>query len=191
MSRRDFIAAAGLGIAAAGVAGAAEPTTSTGDLPEAQLLSDGDVKTYLLIFRSGQEVMKGLVAFARKHKLEAGTLNGIGAISDAVLGYFDPEKKKYVQLRQSAQFEILSLTGNLALKDVEPFFHVHTALGRIDGPAWGGHLFEATVRPTVEIVLTSYSKPMRRKIDAEWRIPLLNPRAGDGKSSSQFQSKNP
>ena len=37
--------------------------------------------------------MKGLLAFARKHGLTTGHLTGIGAVSDAVIGYFDPEKK--------------------------------------------------------------------------------------------------
>jgi pyruvate dehydrogenase (quinone) len=37
------------------------------------------------------------------------------------------------------------------------------------------HLFEATVRPTVEVVLTTYAKPVRRKIDPESGLPLLDP----------------
>ena len=32
------------------------------------------MKTYLLVFRPGQEVMSGLSAFARKHRLVAGHL---------------------------------------------------------------------------------------------------------------------
>ncbi|HEV3144480.1 MAG TPA: PPC domain-containing DNA-binding protein [Gemmataceae bacterium] len=191
LTRRSFIATAGLGLAAAGIAGAAEPAASASDLPDPELLSDGETRTYLLVFRTGQEVMKGLTAFARKHKLEAGTLTGIGALNGAALGFFDPEKKAYVRERQSAQFELLSLNGNLALRDGEPFFHVHVTLGRLDGPAWGGHLFEASVLPTVEIVLTTYPTPMRRKTDAAWGIPLLDPSAGDGKLPRRIESKRP
>ena len=76
LSRRYFFAAVGL-TAAAGLAGADEPTPTSADLPRTELLSDGDVKTYLLVFHTGQEVMKGLVAVARKHKLTAGHLTGI------------------------------------------------------------------------------------------------------------------
>ena len=174
MTRRCFFTAAGLGVAAA-AAGAAAPAAESTDMPEAALLSDGGAKTYLLVFHTGQEVMKGLLAFARQHKLVAGHLTGIGAISDAVVGYFDPEKDTYLRIRETGQHEVLSLTGNLALYDNEPFYHVHVALGRRDGSARGGHLFEATVRPTVELVLNTYPKPVRRKIDSEWDLPLLAP----------------
>ena len=174
MTRRCFFAAAGLTVGAA-VAGAAEPVAQSTNLPKAELLSDGDTPTYLLVFRTGQEVMNGLLAFARKHKLVAGQLTGIGAVSDAVIGYFDPRTKTYLRNHEKGQAEVLSLTGNLALDDNKPFFHVHVSLGRRDGSARGGHLFEATVRPTVELVLTAYPKPVRRKIDAETGLPLLDP----------------
>ena len=175
MTRRCFFAAAGLAVAAPAAAGAGEPSANTDNLPKAALLRDGGAKTYLLEFHTGQEVMQGLLAFARKHKLVAGHLTGIGAISHAVIGYFDPKKKAYLRNHEKGQAEILSLTGNLALYDNEPFFHVHVALSLRDGSARGGHLFEATVRPTVELVLITYPKAIRRKIDPETGLPLLDP----------------
>src|SRR5207248_10005479 len=117
----------------------------------------------------------GLLAFARKHSLKTGHLTGIGAVSDAVIGYFDPQRKTYLRNQEKGQAEVLSLTGNLALNDDQPFFHVHIALGLRDGAARGGHLFEATVRPTVELVLTTYSRSVQRKIDPDTGLPLLEP----------------
>jgi uncharacterized protein len=174
MTRRCFFAAAGLAVAVP-AAGAAKSSADTTHLPKAALLSDGDVKTYLLVFHTGQEVMHGLLAFAKQHKLVAGHLTGIGAIRDVVLGYFDPQKKSYLRNHEKGQAEVLSLTGNLALYKNEPFFHVHVALGLRDGSARGGHLFEATVRPTVELVLTASPRSIRRKIDPETGLPLLDP----------------
>ena len=144
-------------------------------MPQATLLNSGEAPAYLLVFHTGQHVMKGLLAFARKHDLVAGHVTGIGAISDAVIGYFDPQANKYLQNRQDEQAELLSLTGNLALNDNAPFFHVHVALGLRDGSARGGHLFEATVRPTVELVLTTSPRPVRREVDRETGLPLLDP----------------
>jgi predicted DNA-binding protein with PD1-like motif len=174
LTRRCFFAAAGLAVAAPAVARAQEPS-GIEHLPKAALLGDGDAKTYLLVFRTGQEVMKGLLAFARKHGLVAGHLTGIGAISDAVIGYFDPQKKAYLRIHEKGQAELLSLTGNLALYDTEPFFHVHVALGLRDGSTRGGHLFEATARPTAELVLSTYSRSVLRKIDPDTGLPLLAP----------------
>ncbi len=176
ITRRCFFAAAGLAVAA-GAVGAKQPSEGTDNLPKATLLSNEDTLTYLLEFGTNQEVMQGLLAFAKKNKLVAGHVTGIGAISDAVIGYFDPQKKAYLRNREKGQAEVLSLTGNLALFDGEPFFHVHVALALRDGLVRGGHLFEATVRPTVELVLTTYPNPtkrVRRKIDAETGLPLLD-----------------
>jgi hypothetical protein len=53
MTRRCFFAAAGLAVAAPAAVGAGEPSADTDDLPKAALLSDGDAKTYLLVFRTG------------------------------------------------------------------------------------------------------------------------------------------
>jgi uncharacterized protein len=176
MTRRCFFAAAGCaGLAGTAVVAAEEPAVSPDALPKAHLLSDGAARTYLLVFHSGQEVMTGLLAFARKHNLVAGHLTGIGAVSDVVIGYFDPEKKTYLRTHEKGQAEVLSLTGNLALDRDEPFFHVHIALGLRNGAARGGHLFAATTRPTVEMVLNTYPRPVRRKIDPETGLPLLDP----------------
>lgn len=175
LTRRCFFAAAGLAVAAPAVTRARAFAASTSHLPKAVVLNDGDARTYLLVFRTGQEVMQGLLAFARKHGLVAGHLTGIGAISNAVIGYFDPQKKAYLRIHEKGQAELLSLTGNLALSDDEPFFHVHVALGLRDGSTRGGHLFEATVRPTMELVLTTYSRSVQRKIDPDTGLPLLDP----------------
>ena len=111
MTRRCFFAAAGLAVAAPAAGVAEKASVDSDNLPKAALLSDGDARTYLLEFRTGQEVMQGLLAFARKHKLVAGHLTGIGAVSDAVIGYFDPEKKAYLRNPVNDQTEVLSMTG--------------------------------------------------------------------------------
>jgi uncharacterized protein len=185
LTRRCFFARASLAaavpsaalacLAAAASTDHATSDADSPDLPAATLLNSGEAPSYLLVFHTGQEVMKGLHAFAKKHDLMAGHVTGIGALSGAVIGYFDPEKNAYLRRPESEQVELLSLTGNLALNDNEPFFHVHVALGLRDGSARGGHLFEATVRPTVELVLTTSPRPVRRKIDRETGLPLLDP----------------
>jgi predicted DNA-binding protein with PD1-like motif len=189
MTRRCFFARASLAAAAPATAMAwltatsiaappAESATDSAaarDLPAATLLNAGEAPTYLLVFHAGQEVMKGLLAFAKKQNLVAGHVTGIGAISSAVIGYFDPQTNSYLRNQQNEQAELLSLTGNLALNDNAPFFHVHIALGLRDGSARGGHLFEATVRPTVELVLITSPKIIQRKIDPETHLPLLEP----------------
>jgi len=182
-TRRRLLATAALTVASCAIDprtfAADEPAGARGannaDMPRAELLTDGDVKTYLLVFHTGQEVMKGLVAFAREHKLVAGRVTGIGALSDAVVGYFEPEQKTYVRIQEEGQHELLSLNGNLALYQDSPFYHVHVALGLRDGTVRGGHLFSAIVRPTTALVLTTYAKPVHRQLDPACNLPLINP----------------
>jgi uncharacterized protein len=165
------IALACLAAAPAGVESNALDST---DLPASTLLNSGEAPAYLLVFHTGQEVMKGLLAFANKHQLVAGYITGIGALSSAVIGYFDPKQNAYLRNQQNEQAELVSLIGNLALNNGKPFFHIHVGLGLRDGSARGGHLFEAVVRPTVELVLTTLPHPIRREIDPETGLPLID-----------------
>jgi len=57
MTRRCFFTAAGLSLAE-GVVPAADHAAETANLPKAALLADGDAKTYLLVFHTGQEVIR-------------------------------------------------------------------------------------------------------------------------------------
>ena len=97
--------------------------------------------------------MAGLVEFARQNRLGAGHFTAIGAFRDVTLGYFDWEKKDYKKIPVDEQVEVLSLIGDVALKDGEPKVHAHVVVGRSDGSTRGGHLLEAHVRPTLEVIL--------------------------------------
>ena len=59
-------------------------------------------------------------SFAKAQGLAAAGFTGLGALSDAVLGYFDWQKKDYRRIAIDEQVEVLNLTGNIALKDGEP-----------------------------------------------------------------------
>ena len=52
--------------------------------------------------------------------------------------------------------------------------HAHVVLGRSDGSAIGGHLVEAHVRPTLEVVLVETPAHLRKRIDAETGLALID-----------------
>lgn len=70
--------------------------------------------------------------------------------------------------------EVLSLVGDIALKDGAPQVHAHVVVGKSDGTAYGGHILEAHVWPTLEVVLTESPKHLRRKVDAETGLALID-----------------
>jgi uncharacterized protein len=153
--------------------------SSTGQLDrgeetmKSKLIHDAPQRTFAVVFDQGDEVLENLQAFAREHGLSAAEFTGIGALSDAVLGYFDWQKKDYARIPVDQQVEVLSLTGNVARADGEPKLHAHIVLGKADGAACGGHLLEAHVRPTLELIVTESPRHLERRSDAETGLALL------------------
>jgi predicted DNA-binding protein with PD1-like motif len=140
---------------------------------KSKLIYDGPQRTFVLVFENDDEVLENLLAFAREHRLSAAEFTGIGALSDAVLGYFDWQKKDYKRIPVDEQVEVLNLTGNIALADGEPKLHAHIVLGKADGTAHGGHLLEGHVRPTLEVVVTESPAHLQRRSDPETGLALI------------------
>jgi uncharacterized protein len=134
----------------------------------------GSEKTFALVFDTGDEVVSEITNFAKENALDAATLTAIGAFCDATLGYFDIEKKEYEKIPVQEQVEVLSLIADIALNEEEPELHAHVVLGRRDGTTRGGHLLEAHVRPTLEVVLTESPDHLKKKTDEQTGLALIN-----------------
>ncbi|MBX6311738.1 MAG: DNA-binding protein [Isosphaeraceae bacterium] len=130
-------------------------------------------KTFALIFDKGDEVMANLREFAKTNGLGASQFTAIGAFQDVTLGYFDWEKKDYKKIPVQEQVEVLSLIGDIALKDGEPKVHAHVVVGRSDGTTRGGHLVEAHVRPTLEVILNESPQHLQKEHDEETGLALI------------------
>jgi predicted DNA-binding protein with PD1-like motif len=144
-----------------------------GNPMRSKLINDGPQRTFAVVFDKGDEVLENLLAFAREHDLSAAEFTGLGALSDAVLGYFDWQQKDYLRISIDEQVEVLNLTGNVALDDGEPKLHPHIVLGKRDGTAHGGHLLEGHVRPTLEVIVTESPAHLRRQSDPETGLALV------------------
>ena len=57
--------------------------------------------------------------------------------------------------------------------DGKPALHPHVVVSRADGIAMGGHLLEAHVRPTLEVVLTESPRHLRKRKDPESGLALI------------------
>jgi predicted DNA-binding protein with PD1-like motif len=131
-------------------------------------------KTFALVFATGDEAVAGLTAFAKEKKLGASRFTAIGGFQEATLGYFNLDKKDYDKIPVREQVEVLSLVGDITLSDKgEPKIHVHAVLGRFDGTTRGGHLIEARVRPTLEVMLVESPHHLRRKHDPHSGLALI------------------
>lgn len=139
-----------------------------------KLLHEGEQRTYAVVFDTGDEVVEGLTRFAADQRLDAAEFTGLGALKDAVFGYFDVDEKDYVRIAVDEQVEVLTLVGNVAVANGETKLHPHIVVGKRDGTAHGGHLLEAHVRPTLEVVVTESPAHLRRRTDEATGLPLID-----------------
>lgn len=64
--------------------------------------------------------------------------------------------------------------GDVSLApDGQPQVHAHIVVGKANGTAHGGHLLRATVRPTLEVMLTELPTHLQRQPDPAAGIPLI------------------
>jgi uncharacterized protein len=138
-----------------------------------KLLHDGGEKTWVLIFDKGDEVVSGLTRFAEEQRLGGSRFTAIGAFSDVSLGFFDRERKDYRKIPVDEQVEVLVLAGDVALRDGRPQVHAHVVIGKADGAAHGGHLLEAHVWPTLELILVESPQHLQREFDEETGLALI------------------
>lgn len=135
---------------------------------------DQEPRTYVVVFETGDELASGLKKLATELKLADSSFKAIGALSSVKLGWFSWETKQYESsVLLNEQVELLSLIGDIALFDGEPQVHAHVVVGKADGTAHGGHLLEAHIRPTCELVLTESPKHLQKHMDSAAGIPLL------------------
>jgi hypothetical protein len=133
-----------------------------------------DPKTYALIFETGAELATGLNRFASEQKLAGSSFKAIGAFSSVKLAWFNWQTKKYQPAAVfDEQVELLSLVGDIVLNEGKPQVHAHAVVGKSDGTADGGHLAEAYVRPTCEVILTESPQHMQKQIDPESGLALI------------------
>ncbi|HEY1649690.1 MAG TPA: PPC domain-containing DNA-binding protein [Terracidiphilus sp.] len=139
------------------------------------LLADNP-KTYAVVFETGDEISSGLSQFASEQKLAGSSFKAIGALSSVKLAWLNWKTKKYEpSVVLDEQVELVSLIGDIALKDGKPQVHAHLIVAKSDGTAHGGHLLEAHVRPTCEVVLTESPKHLRKQMDPESGLALIRP----------------
>lgn len=132
-------------------------------------------RTWALIFDAGDEVMAGIKSFAEQNHLVASHFTAIGALSRVTLGYFEWDKKQYKKIPIQEQVEVASLVGDIAENKGKPAVHAHVVVGRSDGSAAAGHLVEAHVRPTLELILTESPAHLRKQMDSESGLALIRP----------------
>lgn len=155
---------------------------------KSKLLNRNGQRTYVVVLETGDRLVESLTRFAREERLTASEFTAIGAVASAQIAYFNWETKDYDEIPVDEQVEVVSLNGRITLPegadvadpafDRDPQFHIHCVLGYADGRTVGGHLFEAVVRPTLEVFITESPAHLGRSKNPESGLPVIDPDLG-------------
>jgi hypothetical protein len=110
------------------------------------------------------DIIEELQKICIENNLRAGTITVIGAVKKAVVGYFDQITRKYLSIELkdetgSTDMEILSISGNISIRDGNSFVHAHITLSDRFGIAYGGHLMPGTIVFAGEYIIQALKGP--------------------------------
>ena len=114
----------------------------------------------------GDLLLESLTQFVTEEGIAVGEIKVIGAVHNAVFGFYDIRTKQYQVNVIDDPMEIAACVGNISRKDGAPLLHLHVTLSREDGHAIGGHLMEGTRVLAAEFVIEELSgEPLERHHD--------------------------
>ncbi len=110
---------------------------------------------------------------AEQEDIRLAAVSGLGAVGDFTVGVFHTAEKQYHAHRFQGDFEIVSLVGTITTKDGEFYAHLHMSAGDTEGRVLGGHLNEAVISATCELVLEIMDGTVERRFDPETGLNLM------------------
>ncbi|PWI46364.1 hypothetical protein CEE45_17245 [Candidatus Heimdallarchaeota archaeon B3_Heim] len=127
--------------------------------------------SFLIRLLKGEDLLLSLQKFCEKHPdIGAGSIYGIGAVSQAKYGFFNGEK--YLESILEENLEVLSIIGNIAENQI---VHLHGIFGRVDGTCVGGHILPGCIiSVTCELSVMVFKPKVIRELDPETNLKLLS-----------------
>ncbi len=129
---------------------------------------------YVIRINPGQNLVKSLQSFCENKKIHLATISGIGSLKSVTLGFFNPETKEYQQKTFAEPLEMASLVGNVVEKDGKPLMHLHTTVAGDNYKALAGHMADAEVSLTAEIIIEPINGTVYKKFDEKTGLNLFN-----------------
>lgn len=127
-----------------------------------------------LSFMKGEEIISTLKNYLIDNKIQAAHITGLGAVDVLEIAYYNLETKEYERHSINSAVEILSLNGNVGIKeDGETIVHLHGTFGRRDLSVFGGHIFSMRVSGAGEIHMRVFDGSINRNYDEETGLNLM------------------
>lgn len=125
----------------------------------------------------GENLIEAIRELCKKEAVCGGRFQGIGACGTAILSTYIPEKNDFIDHEISGMLEMISLMGNITMDcDDQPFLHSHAVFSYLDQKGeitiTAGHLKEAEISYTGEIVITPAADTIGRQFDTNAGIEV-------------------
>ena len=122
-------------------------------------------KVHVFRIKPQQELASEINRYCRQNDISSGVVIGIiGSVESASLNFLKELPGKYETEEYQGPLEIVCAQGSVALKDDELVVHVHIQLSD-SGGCQGGHLVEAKVFSTAEVVIAELDYQLHRHVD--------------------------
>jgi len=123
-------------------------------------------KIHVFRVKPKQELLGEITRYCQEHQLNSGIVIGIiGSLENARLNFLKELPGKYQGVDYSGPLEIVCAQGSVALKEDTLIVHIHIQLSDED-ICIGGHLAQATVFSTAEVVIGELDYQLRRQFDS-------------------------
>lgn len=115
----------------------------------------GVAHVYSVRLSTGDEILSGLTELAEREHITEGYITGLGGLSTALLGWGDPANGAFKKIVADRKCELVSMVGDISMRDGKPYVHVHAVVAFDDGSTKAGHMLEANVAPIAEITVVA------------------------------------
>jgi len=138
-----------------------------------------DGVNFLISMEKDDDVIESILSVVEEEKITSAVLSGIGALTDATLGFYNIRYKEYRKKNFPGNYELVSCQGNISEKDGKPFVHAHVSMSGPNYKTISGHLFSAKIAVVGEFILQPLETKIVRKMNdvvglAAWSFPESN-----------------
>ncbi len=123
--------------------------------------------------KHGVDLLEEITKICQERSIHLGSIEAIGAVQKASIAFYNQTKRDYVPMTINEPLEMTSLTGNISIKDGNPFVHAHVTLADSKGNVYGGHLAPGTIVFACEFIIKTFDGLMlERRFDEDTGLSL-------------------
>lgn len=128
---------------------------------------------YIMRLNKNEDLVASLARFAQEKQIKSAWINGLGAVVSVELGYYDLDNQQYHWKTFEKSQEITALSGNITTQDDQPAIHIHGTFSDESYQTVAGHIKEASIGGTCELMITVSDAEISRALDEETGLNLM------------------